>query len=636
MSESSGRSAGRSLRAAIWAGGAIVVIVGAVLLTRSEGFGAPRADVPTFATQRGPLTISVTESGTIKPQDQIILKNEVEGQVTLIYLIPEGTRVIKGQLLAELDGSQLQDNRVEQQIKVDNAEAEFIRSRENLEVVKNQAASDTSKAELDYDFAKEDVVKYTDGEYPQQLLEADTKITLAEEELKRAKEKLRWSLELFEGKYISQTELEADRIASSRAELDYTLAKKAKELLVAYTNRRELAQLQSDVDQTKLALDRARIKANSDIVQAEAALKAKEAEFAQQKNKLTKIDEQIAKTKITAPRDGLVVYATSTRTSGGRGGMTQPLEEGQTVRERQELIYLPSTSAMMAELMIHESSLEKVEPGQPVRVTVDAQPGRVFDGEVRTIAPLPDAQSMFMSPDRKVYATKVFLDGENPELRTGMSCRAEIIVSELQDAAYVPTQAVIRVAGKPTVYVRSNDAFVPRTVEVGLDNVSMVHIVSGLSVGDVVSLAPPLEGSAVPRVAASMRPSPTSQPTSRPGFAGPGDRAEPRSGDEDQAAMRERFANMSPEERAEERRRRMESMTPEQREAFMQRMRDRQGGEGGGPGGERAGEGGGPGGERGGQAGERPGRSGRDRSRRSDRPEQEPPASRPAESEPTP
>ncbi len=630
MSTANGRANGGRVRAAAWAGGAIIVIVGAVLLTRSEGLGAPRTDVPTFATQRGPLTISVTESGTIKSQDQIILKNEVEGQVTLIYLIPEGTRVTKGELLAELDGSQLQDNRVEQRIRVDNAEAEFIRARENLGVVRNQAAADTAQAELDYEFAKEDVLKYRDGEYPQQRREAESKITIAAEELKRATEKLNWSMRLFEEKYISQTELDADRLTHGRAKLEHELAVEALALLEKYTNRRQLAQLQSDVEQTRLALDRAKLKASSDIVQAEAALKAKQAEFEQQQSKLAKIDEQIAKTRITAPRDGLVVYATSTRTSGGRGGMTQPLEEGQTVRERQELIYLPSTSAMMAELMIHESSLEKVQPGQPVRVTVDALPERLFEGEVRAIAPLPDAQSMFMSPDRKVYATKVFLHGENPELRTGMSCRAEIIVSELSDATYVPSQAVVRLAGRPTVYVRSKDAFLPRTVEVGLDNVSMVHIVSGVSVGEVVSLSPPLDGSTVPRVAASMRTLTSSQPASRPAFAGgPAGSAESRPSEDERAAMRERFANMTPEERAAERRRRMESMTPEEREAFMERMRQRPGGEAGDSGADRG-------------DGERPARSGRDRGERPERAARprrdgaESPASRPAESEPSP
>jgi len=581
------RSRIRSLWPAALAVVAVLAVVGTIVLTRSAGFAASASNVPTFSVQQGPLTISVIEAGTIKSQDQVILKSEVEGQTTLIYLIPEGTRVEPGQLLAELDASRLQDDRVEQQIRVENAEAEFIRARENLAVAKNQADSDISKAQLAYEFAQEDVTQYLEGQYPQRLREAESKITIAREETERAAEKLQWSERLYQEKYISQTELEADRLTHKRADLEHQLAVAAKELLESYTHKRQLAQLKSDVEQTQMALERTKLKTNADVVQAQAQLKAKEAEFQQQQSKLAKNEEQIAKTKLRAPREGLVVYATSTRT-GGRPGMTQPLEEGQAVRERQELIYLPSPQAMMAELMIHESSLEKVQAGQAVRVTVDAMPGKTFAGRVKSIAPLPDAQSAFMNPDRKVYATRVNLDGSNPELRTGMSCRAEIMIDQLPDATYVPVQAVVRVGGQPTVYVRLGDSFQPRAVQTGMDNSSMVHIVSGLAAGEVVSLTPPLDAGTA-RLAAAPPAADVAAPEARetpaPQSTRPSEEraARPPAGElseEDPAARRERFQNMTPEQRAAERRKRMEAMTPEQREEAMKRMRDRQSGGG--------------------------------------------------------
>ena len=47
-------------------------------------------DMPTFAVKRGPLRISVTESGTIQAREQIILKCEVEGKTTILTLVEEG------------------------------------------------------------------------------------------------------------------------------------------------------------------------------------------------------------------------------------------------------------------------------------------------------------------------------------------------------------------------------------------------------------------------------------------------------------------------------------------------------------------------------------------------------------------
>ena len=51
---------------------AVVVLCGftAIFLKQTAGFGASARTVPTFTAQRGPLTISVTESGTIKSQDR--------------------------------------------------------------------------------------------------------------------------------------------------------------------------------------------------------------------------------------------------------------------------------------------------------------------------------------------------------------------------------------------------------------------------------------------------------------------------------------------------------------------------------------------------------------------------------------
>ena len=87
-------------------------------LTASKGNIGSRNDHPTFTVMRGPLRINVVESGTIKAREQLIIKNEVEGKTSIIYLVPEGTQVEKGQLLIELDASGLLDQKIDQQIKV--------------------------------------------------------------------------------------------------------------------------------------------------------------------------------------------------------------------------------------------------------------------------------------------------------------------------------------------------------------------------------------------------------------------------------------------------------------------------------------------------------------------------------------
>ncbi len=55
-----------------------------------------------------------------------------------------------------------------------------------------------------------------------------------------------------------------------------------------------------------------------------------------------------------------MIYATSAQ-SGMFRRNTEPLQEGQDIRERQELIYLPTASSSNAEIAIHESNLKKVK-----------------------------------------------------------------------------------------------------------------------------------------------------------------------------------------------------------------------------------------------------------------------------------
>jgi HlyD family secretion protein len=476
----------------------LVVVVGfALVLFRTVRSSVnSTSELATFAAKRGPLTISVLESGTIKAREQIIIKNEVEGRTSIITLIPEGTRVKKGDLLVELDASTLQDNKIDQEIRVQNAEASYINAKENMAVVKNQAESDIDVAKLTLEFARQDLKQYKEGEYPNQKTAAENAITLAEEELTRAEETLEWSQKLYDKKYMANAELQADKLAVSRKKNDLILAQNNFKLLENFTYQRNITQLESDVRQAEMALERTERKASADVVQAEADLKAKEAEYNRQMDKLAKIDDQIKKARVYAPADGMAIYATSARRGGFRDSQ-QPLAEGVEVIERQELIYLPTATSAMAEVAIHEASLEKVRVGLPAVITVDALPGKKFLGSVARIAPLPDPQSMWMNPDLKVYNSDVYLEGNDPTLRTGMSCKVEIIVAQYEDAVYVPVQSVLRIGTGHAVYVVKDGTAEEQNVEIGLDNNRMVRIIHGLSEGELVLLTPPLKSATI-------------------------------------------------------------------------------------------------------------------------------------------
>lgn len=564
-----------------WYGWVAMAMLLAILVgyLRQQGQGDKKETGQIFvAAGRGPLVINLIESGTIKPREQIIIKSRVEGKATILYLIQEGTKVKQGELLVELDTSTSQDNKVNQEITVQNTESSYIQSTENLEVVKNQAKADTEKSELTLRFAQEDLKKYKDGEYPKVYKEYIGKITLAEEELQRAKDKLKWSEQLFKEKYLSETELRSDQLAQKRCELDVQTTTANLSLLEDYTYKRQSDELASNVSQATMALERIRRSASANIVQAEAQLKARELELNRQRQKLEKLNLQIEMSKVYAPADGLVIYSTSAKTSWR--GNSEPLAEGQEVFERQELIYLPTADTYIAEIRIHETNLKKIYLGLPVRVRIDALPGQIFMGKITRIAPLPDAQVMFMNPDLKLYATTVEIEGGGNVLKSGMNCESEIIVEQHRDVVYVPVQCVVRESGNPVVYVKKiTGGIEKRVIELGSDNNRMIHVIRGLQGGEEVLLTPPLEVAVSIRSSEGMidseiperkEPSEAAAPAAKKDENGGTERRARREGGaanmtpEQQKELRERMANMSEEERAAMRQRRQTNGTARQ------------------------------------------------------------------------
>ena len=470
--------------------GAVVVAIAVAAILAGRGKKGEQGVDELYATvQQGPLVISVEEYGEIAPSQQIVLKNEMQGRCSIISLVPEGTIVKEGDILVQLDVSSKIDERDSQEITLQNAESSLEVAREALEIQKNQSESDVELAEEAYVFAKEDLEKYEQGEYPAKLVNQKGQLALKEQQVKQAKDKYEWSKKLFAENFISETELESDELNWKSSQLSLETAQRELEVLETYTHKRDLAKFKSDVRQKDMALLRARKKAASAIAQAESNLRAKESEYKKQVQRLDKLTNQIDKATIRAPRGGQVVYASESH------GNREPLQEGQEVWERQELIRLPTADTFSAKISLHEANLKSITTGMPVRVRCDAVPGSVFAGTVTKIAPMPDNERRWMNQDLKEYPAEVLIEGGSGEIKNGMGCKVEIIIEQYESALYVPVQCVVRISGDAFVWVKGPSGGERRAVQVGLANNRFIRILSGLSEGEQVMLAPPLTDS---------------------------------------------------------------------------------------------------------------------------------------------
>lgn len=472
--------------------GALVVAlaVTAWLLTRKGGTSGEQ--VPVFAVQRGPLTIAVTSGGSIQSRDKVVISSELEGNNTVIWVINEGVTVQPGDLLLEFDASDLVEKRNEQEIAVANAEANLIIAEEKLGITEGDCEAALLDREVDQMLANMALEKYQKGDYPQQVRQYEADIALADEELKRADEKLEWSERLAKEGFLTRTELQADDLALQRKKLDLEMSMTKMNVLTNYTVLQQRSTLESSRRKAERALARVKWQNKASLRQVETEVNARTRERDRATNRLEELNFQISKSKIYAPTNGMILYA-STVQIASRKWWIKPLEVGSMAVERQELIYIPLESGMVVEVMIPEASLNKIDTGMPARVKIDAFPGRVFDGRLVKIGILPDGQSAQLNPDLKLYKCEIECDFKDVTIRPGMSCDVELIKEAYEDALYVPVQCVVRVEGVPRVYVKDDGEWVPRIVRVGLDNNRMIHVLEGVRAGEEVMLAPPVK-----------------------------------------------------------------------------------------------------------------------------------------------
>lgn len=472
--------------------GALVaaLAVTAWLLTRKGGTSGEQ--VPVFAVQRGPLTIAVTSGGSIQSRDKVVISSELEGNNTVIWVINEGVTVQPGDLLLEFDASDLVEKRNEQEIAVANAEANLIIAEEKLGITEGDCEAALLDREVDQMLANMALEKYQKGDYPQQVRQYEADIALADEELKRADEKLEWSERLAKEGFLTRTELQADDLALQRKKLDLEMSMTKMNVLTNYTVLQQRSTLESSRRKAERALARVKWQNKASLRQVETEVNARTRERDRATNRLEELNFQISKSKIYAPTNGMILYA-STVQIASRKWWIKPLEVGSMAVERQELIYIPLESGMVVEVMIPEASLNKIDTGMPARVKIDAFPGRVFDGRLVKIGILPDGQSAQLNPDLKLYKCEIECDFKDITIRPGMSCDVELIKEAYEDALYVPVQCVVRVEGVPRVYVNDDGEWVPRIVRVGLDNNRMIHVLEGVRAGEEVMLAPPVK-----------------------------------------------------------------------------------------------------------------------------------------------
>ena len=275
-----------------------------------------------------------------------------------------------------------------------------------------------------------------------------------------------------------------DRYAVRGAELDVQkneLLSKIdadKNILALAQSQRVLAEQEKDIESHKAT--------------GQAATYLAQEKYNKAKLGMDQAQQNLGKMRVTAPMDGLISIQKNMNASGGFffTGMTLPdYHEGDQVQPGSAIAQVVDPHGLDLKAQIGEQDRDNVKNGQPVEVTFDALPDRVFRGTVQSVGGM-SVRQFFSGNTNGHFEVSIKLADEDPRLQAGFTAKIVFLGATQGDVIYLPRLALFMKDGKRIVYVKKGGGYEQREVTIQYQNESRAAI-KGLQSGDQVALIDP-------------------------------------------------------------------------------------------------------------------------------------------------
>jgi multidrug efflux pump subunit AcrA (membrane-fusion protein) len=417
---------------------------------------ADTSELLTTTVWKGPYDFAIATRGSVESPSSAELCCEVfsrTGGTAILDVVPEGTVVAEGDVVVELDTSNLLEEENQQKI--------VISTRESLLAT---AESTLKGAEI----AKKE---YLDGLYVSQEKLILSELYMAERAKESAEEALESTKLLFGKAIASAAQVEAAFVAVDDANNKLDSARTSLETLRILTREKELTLLEAN------------------IASAQAEVKSQQRGLQLEQEWLEEIQNQIGKCVIRAPSAGQVVYANEPEYYRSSTYSPFVVAPGAMVRGRQVIVRLPKADEMQLRVTVNEARVTLIRPGMPVSIRVDAFDDLVVEGEVTKVSQFAEP-NYYSGGSINKYATTIRIKNPSAYLRVGMNAEARIHVERLPSALQLPVQALAETQGRYFSLVKQEDEYETREVYIGSTNDEVATIDRGLVEGDEVVINP--------------------------------------------------------------------------------------------------------------------------------------------------
>ncbi len=258
--------------------------------------------------------------------------------------------------------------------------------------------------------------------------------------------------------------------AFARAQLDTSRKRVTETCTLAELAQREFKRQEQLFKQGFISeggLDNVRAQADARV----AACATAKSDVAQAQARINVVGTASQRTVLVAPFDGTVA-----KIVGEVGEYSTPSPPGVAMPPAIDLI---DESCLYVAAPMDEVDAPKIVVGQPVRITLDALPGKSFAGKVRRVAPYVTAV------EKQARTVEIEVNFDDPKaagrLLVGYSADVEVILDVRKDVLRVPSSALLQ-GGR--VLLLQDGRLAERPVSTGLANWEHTEVTQGLQGGE--------------------------------------------------------------------------------------------------------------------------------------------------------
>ena len=414
-------------RWAIIAASAIAIVIVLVMAFQSSSVASESGI--SAKVKRSDFRVVVTTTGELRAKKFVQIQGPTNAQqaqqfqMKISSLVPEGTVVKEGDIVAELDKSGIAAKLQEVSLALQKAEAQY-----------SQAQLDST---LQLATAREDIRNLEYG-------------------------------------------LEEKQIAKDQATFEAPSVKRQAEI---------------DLDKAKRALTQAKANYITKTRQMQAKMREVGSDVERQRNLQGVVMTVMQGFTIRAPASGMVIYVKEWNgQKKNAGSQINPWDP--------TVATLPDLKLMESVTYVNEIDVRKIAVGQPVDITLDADPSKRLAGKVVAVANVGEQRP---NADAKVFEVKIEVTQADTTLRPGMTTANAVLTSTLKDALSVPLEAISITDEVTYLYLRDGGKTVRQEVVTGIMNDDEIVVLKGVKEGDDVLLSPPasLEGVETRRLSGS-------------------------------------------------------------------------------------------------------------------------------------